>query len=105
MYIITISLSYQSIVIRLSMTNYHLTPRTTLPSLVVQEAKEKRRRVLAATRQVRRENYRVFMQKNGSCKQTVICYTNTTHMTTEELDQIRGERGSPSERRASNKEH
>lgn len=45
------------------MTNYHLTPRTTLRSLAVQEAKEKRRKVLEAARRVRRENYQRFTRK------------------------------------------
>lgn len=45
------------------MTNYHLTPPTTLPSLVVQEAKEKRRKVLEAAAKVRRENYQRFLEK------------------------------------------
>ena len=45
------------------MTNYHLTPPTTLPSLVVQEAKEKRRRVLEKVANVRRENYHRFIEK------------------------------------------
>jgi len=39
------------------MTNYHLTPPTILPSLTVQEAKEKRRKVLETAAKVRRENY------------------------------------------------
>ncbi len=45
------------------MTNYHLTPPTILPSLVVQEAKEKRRKVLEAARSIRRANYIRFFEK------------------------------------------
>lgn len=45
------------------MTNYHLTPPATLPSLVVQEAREKRRNVLEAAAKVRRENYHRFLEK------------------------------------------
>jgi len=45
------------------MTNYHLHPPTLLPALAVQEAKEKRRKVLEAAAQVRRANYRTFMEK------------------------------------------
>jgi len=47
----------------LGMTNYHLTPPTTLPSFAVQEAKEKRRKVLDAAYRTRRANYRAFMEK------------------------------------------
>src|SRR5215467_2139577 len=39
--------------ITLAMSNYHLQPRTTLPSLAAQEAKEKRRKQLEAVRQRR----------------------------------------------------
>jgi len=45
------------------MSEYHLTPPTTLPSLAVQEAKEKRRKVLEAVWKRRRENYRNFLKK------------------------------------------
>jgi len=45
------------------MTNYHLTPPTLLPSLVVREAREKRRKVLEAAAKVRRENYKRFVEK------------------------------------------
>jgi len=45
------------------MTNYHLTPPTILPSLAVQEAKEKRRRVLEAVRARRKIIYTRFHQK------------------------------------------
>jgi len=45
------------------MTNYHLTPPKILPSLVVQEAKEKRRKVLEKAAQVRQANYHRFMEK------------------------------------------
>lgn len=45
------------------MSEYHLTPATTLPSIAVQEVKEKRRQVLEAVWQRRRENYKRFMEK------------------------------------------
>jgi hypothetical protein len=45
------------------MTNYYLTPPTILPSLAVQEAKEKRRRVLEAVRARRKIIYTRFHQK------------------------------------------
>ena len=45
------------------MTNYHLTSPTILPSLAVQETKEKRRRVFEIAAKVRRENYHRFLEK------------------------------------------
>jgi hypothetical protein len=45
------------------MTNYHLIPATTLPSLAVQEAKEKRRHVLEAVRQRRKIIYQRFRER------------------------------------------
>jgi len=45
------------------MSEYHLTSPTTLPSLAVREAKEKRRKVLEAVWQRRRETYRNFLKK------------------------------------------
>jgi len=45
------------------MSEYHLTPPTILPSLAVQEAKEKSRKVLEAVWQRRRETYRTFLKK------------------------------------------
>jgi len=45
------------------MTNYHLTPPAIFPSLAMQEAKEKRRKVLEAAAKVRRENYQRFNKK------------------------------------------
>jgi len=45
------------------MTNYHLTPPTLLPSLAVQEAKEKRRKVLEAVRARRKIIYTRFRKK------------------------------------------
>ena len=45
------------------MSEYHLTPPATLPSLAVQEAKEKRHKVLEAARRVRGENYKRFYKK------------------------------------------
>ena len=45
------------------MTNYHLTPPQTLPSLAAKEACEKRRQVLAAVRQRRKRIYKLdFVQ-------------------------------------------
>ncbi len=54
----------------LAMTNYHLTSPTILPSFAVQEAKEKRRKVLEAAYQTRRANYRNFMQKKRQLQAT-----------------------------------
>ena len=45
------------------MTAYNLTPPTILPSLVVREAKEKRRKVLEAVRQRRKIIYTRFYKK------------------------------------------
>ena len=45
------------------MTQYNLTPPTILPSLVVREAREKRRKVLEAVSKVRRANYHRFAEK------------------------------------------
>ena len=56
-------LSVCSASMALGMTEYHLTPPTILPSLAVQEAREKRRKVLEAAAQVRRANYHAFMEK------------------------------------------
>jgi hypothetical protein len=46
------------------MTDYHLTSPTILPSLAVQEAKEKRRKVLEAVWQRRKIIYAQFMKKH-----------------------------------------
>ncbi len=45
------------------MTNYHLTPPATLPSLTVQEAKQERRKVLEAVRARREIMYNRFREK------------------------------------------
>jgi hypothetical protein len=45
------------------MSEYHLTPPTMLPSLAVQEAKEKRRKALEAVWQRRKIIYAQFMKK------------------------------------------
>ena len=45
------------------MTQYNLTPPATLPSLVVQEAREKRRKVLEAVRARRKIIYTRFHHK------------------------------------------
>ena len=60
---VSCSLFLSPFVSKQAMTNYHLTPPTMLPSLAVQEAKEKRRRVLEAVRQRRRIIYASFHQK------------------------------------------
>ena len=53
------------------MTAYNRTPSTTLPSLAVQEAKEKRRQVLARAEQTRRANYQRFLQRMASLDKTL----------------------------------
>jgi len=45
------------------MTNYRFTASPALPSLTVQEAKEKRRQVLAKAAQIRKANYLRFLKK------------------------------------------
>ena len=45
------------------MTNYHLTPPQTLPSLAAKEAREKRQRVLAAVRERRKRIYQHFRER------------------------------------------
>jgi hypothetical protein len=45
------------------MTNYHLMPATTLPSLMAQEAKEKRRKVLEEVRERRKIIYSRYFKK------------------------------------------
>lgn len=45
------------------MTDYHLQPPQTLPTLAWQERKEKRKQLLAAIRQRRAERYKRFLQK------------------------------------------
>jgi hypothetical protein len=46
-----------------TMANYHLTPPAMSPLLAVQEAKEKRRKVLEAVRKQRKINYSNFYKK------------------------------------------
>ena len=53
------------------MTNYHLTPPATLPSQAVQEAKEKRRKVLDAAAHTRKANYERFLQRVASLEKTL----------------------------------
>jgi hypothetical protein len=48
---------------RQHMTAYHLTTPTTLPSLAVRKAKEKRRQVLAQAAKTRKTNYLRFLKK------------------------------------------
>jgi hypothetical protein len=48
------------------MTEYNLTPPTILPSLAVQDAKEKRRKVLEGVRERRKTTYRNFYKKRRS---------------------------------------
>jgi hypothetical protein len=45
------------------MTAFHLIPPSTLPSLAVQEAKAKRRQVLARAARTRKANYLAFLKK------------------------------------------
>ncbi len=45
------------------MTNYNLKPLSNLPSLAIQEAKERRRQVLARAAEVRKANFQRLMQK------------------------------------------
>ena len=45
------------------MSEYDLTPPATVPSVAVQEAREKRRRVLEAVRQRRKILYTLFHRK------------------------------------------
>ncbi len=52
------------------MTNYHLTPPQTLPSLAAKEACEKRRQVLAAVRQRRKRIYKHFREQMRSSTNT-----------------------------------
>lgn len=54
------------------MSEYHLTPHTTLPSLTIQDAKEKRRKVLEKAMQTRRENYLRFMKKKRLHESSVL---------------------------------
>ena len=49
---------------RQDMTNYHLTAPLPLPTVATQEAKEKRRQVLAKAAQTRKANYLLFMKKH-----------------------------------------
>ncbi len=53
------------------MTNYHLTPPATLPSHAVQQAKEKRRKVLEAAEQTRKANYERFLRRMSSLEKTL----------------------------------
>jgi hypothetical protein len=45
------------------MTVYKLTPPATLPSLAVQEAKEKHHKILDAAAHTRKANYLAFLKK------------------------------------------
>jgi hypothetical protein len=45
------------------MTNYHLAPPTTLPSLVVQERKAERRKVIEKAQRLERDSYKAIMQR------------------------------------------
>ena len=54
-----------------SMTNYHLTPPALLPSVAVQEAKAKRRKVLEAAERTRKANYQRFLQRMASLEKTL----------------------------------
>jgi len=50
--------------IQARMTNYRLTAPPALASLAVQEAKEKRRQVLARAAKTRKANYRAYLKKH-----------------------------------------
>ena len=45
------------------MTNYHLTPPTTLPSLEVQQRKAARRKVIEEARKLDRDSYKAMMHR------------------------------------------
>jgi hypothetical protein len=45
------------------MTNFHIPAPTNAPSLAAQEAREKRRQVLARAAATRKANYQRFMQR------------------------------------------
>jgi hypothetical protein len=45
------------------MSNFHIPAPANLPSLAVQDAKEKRRQVLARAAAIRKANFRRFMEK------------------------------------------
>jgi recombinational DNA repair ATPase RecF len=53
------------------MTNCYLTSPAPLPSPTVQEAKEKRRRVLDAEAQTRKANYERFLRRMASLQKTL----------------------------------
>ncbi len=55
------------------MTNYHLKPLTTLPSIASQEAREQRRRVLDAAAKVRKENYKRFRERMQKQEAATAC--------------------------------
>jgi hypothetical protein len=52
------------------MTNYHLTPPTTFPSLTVQEKKAARRKVIEAARKLERDSYKAMMQRKRQLQRT-----------------------------------
>jgi len=53
------------------MTNYHLTPSSPLSSFATQEAKAKRRQVLARAAQTRRANYQRFLRRMAYLQKTL----------------------------------
>lgn len=48
------------------MSEYHITPPITLPSLAAQEARAKRKAVLARAAATRRANYQRFIRRRAS---------------------------------------
>jgi len=55
------------------MTEYNLTPPTILPSLEAQEAREKRRRVLNAVYQRRKQSYLRFRERMQKQEAATAC--------------------------------
>jgi hypothetical protein len=51
------------------MTNYHLTPPTTLPSLAVQEKKAARRKVIEKAQQLERDSLKAMMRRKQAVLQ------------------------------------
>jgi len=53
------------------MTQYNLTPLSTLPSFAVQEKKAARRKVIEAAEQTRKANYQRFLQRMAFLQKTL----------------------------------
>jgi hypothetical protein len=65
------------------MTNYHLIPPVTLPSRAVQEAKEKRRKVLEAAAHTRKANYQRFLRRMAYLQKTLREKNRRLHVNTD----------------------